>query len=118
MEIPSNMLMTSPKVRLSLYIVSCMADWAWAGACTGVVKNYTCLVLVRFFLGIAQAPFYPGALYLLSIFYTRKEISTRTSMLYSGDVFATSFAGLIAAATFASIDGARGLKGWNGELDK
>jgi MFS family permease len=89
-----------------------MVDWAWAGACTGVLKNYIGLVLVRFFLGVAEAPFYPGALYSLSIFYARKEISTKTSILYSGDVFATSFAGLIAAATFASIDGARGLKGW------
>jgi MFS family permease len=80
------------------------------------VKNYTGLVLVRFFLGVAEAPFYPGALYLLSIFYTRKEIATRTWILYSGDSFATSFAGLIAAATFASIDGARGLKGWQVSL--
>lgn len=54
----------------------------------------------------------PGALYLLSLFYTRKEIATRLSILYSGNIFATSFAGLIAAATFSSIDGAQGLKGW------
>ena len=103
--------MTSPKVRLPLYIVSCMADWAWSGACTGVVNNYTGLVLVRFFLGVAEAPFYPGALYSLSIFYTRKEISTGTSILYSG-CLDYSFEGLIAAATFESIDGTRGLKGW------
>jgi hypothetical protein len=35
-----------------------MADWAWAGACTGVLKNYIGLVLVRFFLGVVEAPFY------------------------------------------------------------
>ncbi|OBT56988.1 hypothetical protein VE04_03394 [Pseudogymnoascus sp. 24MN13] len=54
----------------------------------------------------------PGALYLLSAFYTRKEVATRIAILYSGNIFATSFAGLIAAATFASIDGAHGFKGW------
>jgi len=27
---------------------------------------------------------YPGALYMLSIFYTRKEIATRISILYTG----------------------------------
>lgn len=70
------------------------------------------LVIVRFFLGVAEAPFYPGALYLLSIFYTRKEIATRISILYSGNIFATAFAGLIAAATFGTIDGAHGLSGW------
>lgn len=67
---------------------------------------------VRFVLGIAEAPFYPGALYMLSIFYTRKEIAARLAILYSGNILATSFSGLIAAAVFATIDGARGLHGW------
>lgn len=85
---------------------------AVVSACPALAKNYTDLVLLRFYLGVAEAPFYPGALYLLSIFYTRKEIATRLSILYSGNIFATSFSGLIAAATFNTIDGHFGLKGW------
>ncbi|KFY29700.1 hypothetical protein V494_08541 [Pseudogymnoascus sp. VKM F-4513 (FW-928)] len=112
MQIPSNMLMSSRKIRPSIYMAVCMAGWAIVAALTALVKNYTGLVLVRFFLGVLEAPFYPGALYLLSAFYTRKEVATRIAILYSGNIFATSFAGLIAAATFASIDGAHGLKGW------
>lgn len=54
----------------------------------------------------------PGALYLLSLFYTRKEIATRISILYSGNIFATSFSGLIAEATFSTLGGAHGLAGW------
>jgi sugar phosphate permease len=49
---------------------------------------------------------------MLSVFYTRKELATRIVVLYSGNILATAFAGLIAAATFASIDGAHGLQGW------
>lgn len=112
MQIPSNALMSSGRIRPSVYMGSCMAAWALVAACTALVKDYKGLVLVRFFLGVTEAPFYPGALYLLSIFYTRKEIATRISILYSGNIFATSFAGLIAAATFSSIDGAQGLHGW------
>ncbi|KAM0545830.1 hypothetical protein ACHAPJ_011157 [Fusarium lateritium] len=112
MQIPSNMLISSSRVRPSIYMSICMMGWAVVSACTALVKNYTGLVLVRFFLGVAEAPFYPGALYLLSIFYTRKEIATRLSILYSGNIFATSFSGLIAAATFGTIDGHHGLKGW------
>lgn len=41
-------------------------------ACTALVKSYAGLVVCRFFLGITEAPFYPGATYMLSIFYTRK----------------------------------------------
>ncbi|KAI8691852.1 MFS domain-containing protein [Fusarium sp. Ph1] len=112
MQIPSNMLISSKRVRPSIYMSICMMGWAIVSACTALAKNYTGLVLLRFFLGVAEAPFYPGALYLLSIFYTRKEIATRLSILYSGNIFATSFSGLIAAATFSTIDGHHGLKGW------
>ncbi|KAH7256012.1 major facilitator superfamily domain-containing protein [Fusarium tricinctum] len=112
MQIPSNMLISSRRVRPSLYMSICMMGWAVVSACTALVKDYKGLVIVRFFLGVAEAPFYPGALYLLAIFYTRKEIATRLSILYSGNIFATSFSGLIAAATFGTIDGHHGLKGW------
>ncbi|KAL6413272.1 hypothetical protein AUP68_02779 [Ilyonectria robusta] len=112
MQIPSNMLISSKRVRPSVYMSICMMAWAVVSACTALAKNYTSLVVLRFFLGVTEAPFYPGALYLLSIFYTRKEIATRLSILYSGNIFATSFSGLIAAATFNTIDGAQGLRGW------
>lgn len=112
MQIPSNMIISSHRVRPSIYMAVCMMAWAVVSACTALAHSYTGLVVVRFFLGVTEAPFYPGALYMLSSFYTRKEIATRLSILYAGNIFATSFSGLIAAATFSSIDGAQGLKGW------
>ncbi|ORY71930.1 major facilitator superfamily domain-containing protein [Pseudomassariella vexata] len=112
MQILSNMLMSSGKIRPSWYMCTCMAAWAIISALTALVQDDKRLVVVRFFLGIAEAPFYPGALYLLSVFYTRKEIATRISILYSGNIFATTFAGLIAAATFETLNGAHGIKGW------
>jgi MFS family permease len=111
-QIPSNMLLSSKKVRPSLYMAGAMAVWGTVATLTMLVKNYTGLVVIRFFLGFVEAPFYPGALYLLSLFYTRKEIATRVSILYAGNIFAVSFAGLIAAATFATLDGKNGLHGW------
>ncbi|KAH7042650.1 vitamin H transporter [Macrophomina phaseolina] len=112
MQIPSNMYMSSKKVRPSLYMGTCMGLWAVVSACTALVHDYKGLVLVRFFLGVAEAPFYPGALFMLSLFYTRKEIATRISILYSGNILATAFSGLIAAAVFNTVDGAHGLAGW------
>lgn len=112
MQVPSNMLISSQKVRPSLYMCFCMMLWAVTSACTALAHNYRGLFLTRFFLGIAEAPYYPGALYLLSLFYTRKEIATRLSILYSGNIVATSFSGLIAAATFNTLDGVYGLAGW------
>lgn len=86
--------------------------WAVTSACTALSHNYAGLLLTRFFLGVTEAPYYPGALYMLSLFYTRKEIATRLSILYSGNIIATSFSGLIAAATFNTLDGVHSLAGW------
>jgi MFS family permease len=55
--------------------------------------------------------YYPGALFILSIFYTRKEIATRISILYTGNILATAFAGLIALGIF-EMDGIAGQAGW------
>ncbi|GME37304.1 major facilitator superfamily transporter [Neofusicoccum parvum] len=110
MQVPSNMFLT--RTRPSIYMSVCMIGWAGISAATAGVKNYAGLVACRFFLGFVEAPFYPGALYLLSVFYTRKELATRISILYTGQVVSTGCSGLIAAATFATLDKAKGIAGW------
>jgi hypothetical protein len=55
--------------------------------------------------------FYPGALYVISLFYTRKEIALRLAILTTGNNFSGSFAGLIAAGVF-QLDKRLGLAGW------
>lgn len=44
-----------------------MMLWAVVSSLTAVSKNFTGLLLTRFFLGLTEAPYYPGAVYLLSI---------------------------------------------------
>ncbi|KAL4872134.1 hypothetical protein BDV12DRAFT_7057 [Aspergillus spectabilis] len=109
-QVPSNMLIT--RLRPSYYMASAMAAWAIVSALTALAKDFTGLLLVRFFLGVTETPYYPGALYMLSIFYTRKEIATRISILYTGNILATAFAGLIAAGIFHGMDDLGGITGW------
>jgi MFS family permease len=52
-----------------------------------------------------------GAIYIISNFYTRTEVATRIAILYTGNILATAFAGLIAAGIF-ELDGVRGMAGW------
>ena len=91
-----------------------MMLWALVSCLTSLAKDFKGLLLTRFFLGVVEAPYYPGALYLLGIFYTRKEIATRISILYTGNILATAFAGLIAAGIFNGLgnDEVGGLTGW------
>lgn len=92
-------------------MASFMAVWAIVSAMTALATNFTGLILSRFFLGLVEAPFYPGALYILSLFYTRKEIATRMSILYTGALAATAVAGLIAIGIF-EMSGLGGISGW------
>ncbi|KAK0384168.1 hypothetical protein NLU13_8256 [Sarocladium strictum] len=100
--IPANMVVT--RVRPSLWMASCMTIWAIISGLTALSTNFLGLLLTRFFLGITEAPYYPGALYILASFYTRKELATRISILYTGNILATAFAGLIALGIF-EMDG-------------
>ncbi|RDI78967.1 hypothetical protein Vi05172_g11047 [Venturia inaequalis] len=109
-QVPSNMILN--RVRPSWYMASFMAMWSIVSVLTYLVHDYKTMLVARFFLGITEAPFYPGALYMISQFYTKKEVATRMSFFYTGNMLASAFSGLIAAGIFAGLDGVRGLAGW------
>jgi len=56
--IPSNMLIT--RVKVPTFLVAVMMTWAAISIATGLTKNYMGLLLTRFFLGVVEAPYYPG----------------------------------------------------------
>lgn len=103
------MLMT--RIRPSVFMAAAMALWAVVSTLTAVAKDFKGLLLTRFFLGITEAPFYPGALYMLATFYTRQEIATRISILFTANICGTAFAGLIAIGVF-QMDQVTGISGW------
>ncbi|KAJ4346762.1 uncharacterized protein N0V89_010694 [Didymosphaeria variabile] len=110
MQIPSNVFLT--QLRPSLYLPLVMAAWGVLSALTGIVHNAAGLYATRFFLGFVEAAFYPGALFLLSSWYTRSELGTRSAFLFSGSQLGSAFSGLIGAGIQNSLEGARGLEAW------
>ncbi|EXJ80151.1 hypothetical protein A1O1_08293 [Capronia coronata CBS 617.96] len=109
-QVPSNMLLN--RLRPSLYMAGFMTTWAVVSTLTCLVTNFKQMLVCRFLLGIVEAPFYPGALFMISLFYNRKEAATRMAWLYTGNMLASSFSGLIASGVFAGLDGKHGLAGW------
>ncbi len=63
-----------------------MAVWGVVSGCTAAVQGYKSLVVVRFFLGIVEAVFFPGAVFLISSWYTRKEMAMRCAILFGGNM--------------------------------
>ncbi|KAG4426706.1 hypothetical protein IFR04_000137 [Cadophora malorum] len=110
LQIPSNAFIT--RTRPSIYLPTCMIIWGIVSTSTAAVQNFTGLVLVRFFLGFVEAPYFPGALFLLSSWYTREELALRTSILYAGSLLSGGFGGLIGAGVESGLDGSMGLESW------
>ncbi|EJT76832.1 hypothetical protein GGTG_06746 [Gaeumannomyces tritici R3-111a-1] len=109
-QVLSNMIIG--KVRPSVYLCAMAMVWSGVSAATCGVRNYQGLIAVRFFLGVVEAPLFPGAIYVMSCWYTRKEMALRCSILYTGQTLAFCVAGLIAAAVFGTLEGSYGLAGW------
>ncbi|KAJ6622563.1 MFS general substrate transporter [Mycena sp. CBHHK59/15] len=110
-QIPSNMILNRIK-RPSLYIGGCVVAWGLTSALTGVTKNYAGILACRFFIGLPEAAFYPGAIYLLSRWYTKKELALRSAILYTGLLLSNAFGALIAAGILAHMEGKRGIRAW------
>lgn len=111
MQIPSNMIV-SRLGKPGLYLTTCMFIWGTISALTSTVHSFGGLVACRFFLGFIEAVYFPGCLFLLSSWYTRKELALRTSILYCGSLISGAFSGLLGAAIMENMDGMRGISGW------
>ncbi|KAJ3554618.1 hypothetical protein NM688_g3016 [Phlebia brevispora] len=110
-QIPSNMILNRIS-RPSWYIPICVILWGMTSALTGVAKNYAGILAARIFVGLPEAAFYPGAMYLLSRWYTRKELAFRGAILYGGLLISNAFGSLMAAGILSRLDGKMGIRGW------
>ncbi|KFY11068.1 hypothetical protein V492_04697 [Pseudogymnoascus sp. VKM F-4246] len=110
MQLPSTVLMT--KLRPSIYLPGCMIAWAIVSGSTAAASSPAGLLVARFMLGIIEAPFYPGAVYFLSCWYTKKELGIRMAFLISGLLLSNAFAGLISAGILSGMDGVGNMAAW------
>ncbi|OTB04092.1 hypothetical protein M426DRAFT_321186 [Hypoxylon sp. CI-4A] len=110
MQLPSNLLLT--RVKPSTYLGLAMTIWGAISAAQAATYSFGALVACRFFLGFAEAPFFPGAILLMSSWYTRKEIALRIAWFYCGHSIANAFGGLLGAGVLGNLSGAHGISGW------
>ncbi|KAH7014086.1 major facilitator superfamily transporter [Microdochium trichocladiopsis] len=110
-QVPSNMILNK-LTRPSWYLCSCVVVWGIISAATAAVHDATGAILCRFFLGCVEASFFPGSIYFLSRWYTRKEMQLRVTLLNAGNLVAQAFGGLIAAGILANMEGVGGIRAW------
>ncbi|WWD20838.1 hypothetical protein CI109_105315 [Kwoniella shandongensis] len=110
-QVPSNMLLNRIG-RPSLYIPAAMLVWGMISVLTGICTNFVGALLTRLFLGMVEAAFLPGALFILSKWYKKDEISLRYTILYCGNLISNAFGSLIAAGVLANMKGKLGHAAW------
>lgn len=89
-----------------------MFVWGALSMCFAAAQSWRVLAGLRFLLGILEASFAPGVLFLLSAWYKKGELGRRYSLYYTAVALSGMFGGLIAGALLQRLDGARGLSGW------
>ncbi|KAI0035900.1 sugar transporter [Vararia minispora EC-137] len=111
MQVPSNMFLNYIG-KPSLYLPACMIVWGMISVLTGITTNFVSALLTRFFLGFVEAAFFPGALFLLSKWYTKSELGSRTALLYCGNIISNAFGALIASGILSNMNGRLGHAAW------
>lgn len=111
MQVPSNMIINRIQ-RPSIYISIAMLLWGMISTLSGSVHNFAGMVAIRFFIGFVEAAFLPGALLILSKWYTRRELTTRNAILFCGNLISNAFSSLVGAAVLSNMEDALGHRAW------
>ncbi len=70
------------------------------------------MVTICFFLDIVEAAFLPGALLVLSKWYTRRELTYRNALLFCGNIISNAFSALVGAGVLSNMQGTLGHSAW------
>jgi MFS family permease len=111
MQVPSNMLINKIP-RPSLYIALVMLLWGMISTLSGNTTNFAGMVAIRFCIGFVEAAFLPGALLILSKWYTRRELTLRNAILFCGNLISNAFSSLVGAAVLSNMEGVLGHAAW------
>ncbi|KAG2215604.1 hypothetical protein INT45_000966, partial [Circinella minor] len=110
LQIPSNMIIT--KLLPRWFLPSVVVAWGAIVCFMSLITTHQALWGCRLLMGLVEAAFYPGMIFLLGSWYTKEELGKRMMMFTTGNQVSGAFGGLIAGGIADHLDGAAGLPGW------
>ena len=108
-EIPSNIILE--RVGARLWISRIMVTWGLISAGLMFVRTPATFYLLRFLLGVAEAGFFPGVIYYLSLWYPTAH-RARAIGAFMTAVPVTGLIGGPLSGALLELDGLHGLAGW------
>ncbi|KAL5583873.1 hypothetical protein FOVSG1_015224 [Fusarium oxysporum f. sp. vasinfectum] len=77
----------------------------------GFAQHWTVLVALRLLLGLFEAGFFPGCVYLISTWYSRFDMQKRYALFYLMGTLASGLGGILAFG-LQQMEGQAGIRGW------
>jgi ACS family tartrate transporter-like MFS transporter len=109
LEIPSNLVLH--RVGARLWMGRIMISWGIVATLTAFVWDGASLVVARILLGIGEAGFFPGVIYLLACWFPERDRGRAMSVFMLGIVIASLLGGPVSGGLL-ELDGVLGLEGW------
>jgi MFS family permease len=109
-EVPSNVLLK--KFGARRWIARIMISWGVISACMIFVRSERSFYAVRFLLGLAEAGFFPGVIFYLTLWYPSRLRSTRTAWFVAAIAVSGVIGNPISGWIMDRFTGAMNLAGW------
>jgi MFS family permease len=109
-EIPSNLMLERIGLRLTLLRI--MTFWGLTTMALAFAATRWEFYTARFFIGAAEAGFFPGVLYYLTLWFSSSWRARITSLFAAGVPVSGVIAGPLSSWVMTSTAGVAGLKGW------
>jgi MFS family permease len=109
-EVPSNVLLK--KFGARMWIARIMISWGVISACMIFVKGVWSFYALRFLLGLAEAGFFPGVIFYLTLWYPSRLRSSRTAWFVAAIAVSGVIGNPISGWIMDRLTGAMNLAGW------
>lgn len=109
-EIPSNLLLKRIGIRRTLLRI--MVTWGVLCALLALMTLPWHYFTLRFFLGVAEAGFFPGVMYYITKWATPSQRGQLIAIFMASIGLSGSLAGPIAGYILSHLDGFMGMHGW------
>jgi len=108
-EIPSNLLLH--RFGASRWIARIMLTWGVCAVAMAFVRGSLSLYVVRLLLGAAEAGFYPGVLYFITLWFPKAHRG-RINGLFLASIPISGIIGNPVSGWLLTLNGLLGLRGW------
>lgn len=94
LELPSNIGLR--RFGAAVWLSTAVTIWGCLMIAMAFVKTYQQLAALRALIGMFEAALFPGATYLISCWYARKQVQTRLSLFYMLSILAAGLSAILA----------------------